>query len=182
MCKQVPAGNELDMDEPRCWHMVCYSVDSESGGRTPVGAIRIVTPPHPSHEEGPEKEPEGNYIKIGRLATVKEHRRRGIARLLVDAAVKFASENRHEVGCRNVQGHKIEGEWDGRILAQAQTAVSGAWAKMGFVVDADMGEWIEEGEFTYLVMTRVYSNETARNPSLWNVEERLRRNSFGLNY
>jgi GNAT superfamily N-acetyltransferase len=145
------------MDEPRCWHMVCYQTD-ESGVRTPVGAIRLVTPPHPSYEEGPENEPEGNYLKVGRLATVKEFRGRGVGKLLVEAAVKFASENRKEVGCRDVDGARIDGEWDGRFLAHAQIVVKRVWEKMGFVVDEGMGEWIEEGEWK-----SVYANVYASN-------------------
>jgi predicted GNAT family N-acyltransferase len=97
--QKVPAENELDSDESRCWHWCCYHEDPD-GMRTPIGAVRLVTPPHPSHAEGPD----GNYLKVGRMATVKEFRGRGVGRLLVDTAVKFATKNREQVGCKDIDG------------------------------------------------------------------------------
>jgi predicted GNAT family N-acyltransferase len=138
--QKVPAENELDSDESRCWHWCCYHEDPD-GMRTPIGAVRLVTPPHPSHAEGPD----GNYLKVGRMATVKEFRGRGVGRLLVDTAVKFATKNREQVGCKDIDGKPTGSDWDGRILAHAQKAARGWWEKVGFVVDESMGEWTEEG-------------------------------------
>lgn len=112
----VPAENELDQDETRCWHWAVYS------GTTPVGAVRLVSPPHP-YGDGPDKDLEGNYLKLGRLAVDKACRGRGIGRILVQTVVDFARKNPHLVGPRNIDGSEIEGEWDGRILAHAQTKV-----------------------------------------------------------
>ncbi|KAI5783582.1 acyl-CoA N-acyltransferase [Geopyxis carbonaria] len=136
----IAAENEVDEDEPRCWHWAAYDAESR-----PVGAIRLVTPPHPSHTEGPEHEPVGSYLKIGRLATLKECRGKGVAKLLVETAVEFAKANPKEVGCRAVDGTRIDGEWDGRILIHAQVNVKHVWARLGFVEDPEMGEWVEEG-------------------------------------
>ncbi|KAA8898763.1 acyl-CoA N-acyltransferase [Sphaerosporella brunnea] len=136
--QNIPLENELDGDEPRCWHFVCY--DNE----VPVGTLRIVTPPHPTHGEGPEREPEGNYCKVGRLATLKEWRGKGVGKLMVESAVEFMRKNPSEVGCRDLEGKRIDGEWDGRLLAHAQCGVRGVWEKLGFEVDEDMGQWMEE--------------------------------------
>jgi predicted GNAT family N-acyltransferase len=138
--QNIPEENEVDGEEQRSWHFVCYNHEN-----SPVGALRIVMPPHAVHEEGPEKEPEGNYCKLGRLATLKEWRGKGVAAALVEAAVKFMKENPEEVGCRDENGQRVHGEWDGRLLARAQIQVKGAWERMGFVHDESMGEWIEEG-------------------------------------
>lgn len=140
----VPAENERDDDDERSIHWVIY--DDE----TPIGVIRLVPSPHAphshdhpdSHVENPEK---GTFIKLGRVATLKEYRGLGVGRMLVDATVRYASLNPGEVGPRGKDGVVGEGEWDGRCLVHAQSSVQGMWGKCGFVIDPGMGEWDEEG-------------------------------------
>jgi predicted GNAT family N-acyltransferase len=112
----VPAENELDHEESRCWHWVVYQ------GTTPVGAVRLVAPPH-LDADGPDKELEGNFLKLGRLAVDKSVRGKGIGKILVDTVIAFATKNPDLVGPRDMEGNRIEGHWDGRMLAHAQTKV-----------------------------------------------------------
>ncbi|KAI5851135.1 acyl-CoA N-acyltransferase [Morchella snyderi] len=126
--QHVPAENERDSDDLRSLHWVAYE------GTTPVGTIRIV-PPH-EHR---------GYIKLGRLAALKEYRGRGVGRLLVEVAVEYARSNPVEMGPIGSAGGLADGDWDGRCLVHAQTAVKGWWAGRGFVPDEGLGEWDEEG-------------------------------------
>lgn len=126
--QNIPLENEVDALDGTTWHLVAYDHDAR-----PVGTLRIVPFPH-LHEadvEGPDSHPEGNYVKLGRLATVKELRGRGVGRLLVEGALRE---------CRALVGK----EWDGRVLVHAQVSAKEAWRRMGFVEDAGMGGWVEE--------------------------------------
>ena len=68
--QHVPLENELDDDDPRCWHWVVYASvgnraaspaasrsptgkgrQSSTASRVPVGTIRLVPPPHPPHAQ-----------------------------------------------------------------------------------------------------------------------------------
>lgn len=149
----------------------------------PIGTIRLVPFPHPPHPEPGSsyaadaletasnsepfatppytvdrtttyhdgKEP---YIKLGRIAVLKEFRGTGIAKLLADAAMTWARENptffnpsietwgMSKLGASNTsEVHR----WKGLICVHAQEQVAKAWAKWGFKLDEGMGTWIEEG-------------------------------------
>lgn len=136
--QSVPVDEEIDDDDPRSWHLVAYD-DSLQGA--PIATVRLVPPPHAIHAEGPAPHvaQPGNVVKIGRLATLKAARGRGVARKLVDAAVAFAKANPSAFDPTD------GGHWDGRFLIHAQTSVKPAWEKMGFVEDPEMGEWVEVG-------------------------------------
>jgi len=62
--QNVPLENELDEDDPRCWHWISYSETphhatstsdsppqwvTEAASGHPTGTIRLVPPPHPPH-------------------------------------------------------------------------------------------------------------------------------------
>ena len=83
------------------------------------------------------KEP---YVKIGRLATVKEFRGRGYGRVLVEAALGFAGGN---AGAMVKDGGL--GEWRGLVLAHAQKRLQKWYASMGWERDEGMDVWWEEG-------------------------------------
>lgn len=111
------------------------------------------------------------YIKLGRLATLRSHRGLGFGRVLIDSALKWAVENASTLSVRRqprrvgdeeeeqedsvvVDGHekaREEGEeegneWNGLVLVHAQRDVEGWYRSVGgFVTDAGMGVWIEEG-------------------------------------
>lgn len=110
------------------------------------------------------KEP---YVKLGRLAVVKEFRGHHIARLLVKTALDWLRQNPSyfnpsvkEMGLDNV-GAATERDvpiWNGLVCVHAQTQVKSAWAKWGFQVDEEMGIWEEEdiphvGMFQRLTVT-----------------------------
>lgn len=145
---------------------------------TPIGTIRLVPFPHPPHPEpgsvftfNAEEEPAGPppyitdrpttfhdgkepYIKLGRIAVVKEFRGAGVARMLADAALTWAQENPTffnpsvtTLGMENLGAKKLEDipVWKGLVCVHAQESVEKAWAKWGFELDEGMGTWEEEG-------------------------------------
>ncbi len=92
------------------------------------------------------------YIKIGRMATLKEYRGRGVAAMLLEEALRWAGAHRGEVlewGEREREEGKKDGEvgdkWKGLVLSHAQREVKGWWTKMGFIEDEGLGRWWEEG-------------------------------------
>ncbi|PMD59382.1 uncharacterized protein K444DRAFT_663813 [Hyaloscypha bicolor E] len=148
----------------------------------PIGTIRLVPFPHPPHPEPgssyaadaletssiPSTEPlpyivdrpttyhDGSepYIKLGRIAVVKEFRGSGISKLLASAAMSWAQQNPtyFNPSIRNMGMEKMGAllldeipVWKGLICVHAQEQVAKAWAKWGFKVDEGMGTWIEEG-------------------------------------
>ena len=150
----------------------------------PIGTVRLVPFPHPPHPEpgsvyaadaletGADlghssnpppyivdrettyhdgKEP---YIKLGRLAVLKEFRGSGIARLIVNAPMAWAKQNPtyfnpsvKSMGMENM-GANNPGEipqWKGLVCVHAQEQVEKIWARWGFNLDEKMGKWVEEG-------------------------------------
>ncbi|KAH8819200.1 acyl-CoA N-acyltransferase [Xylogone sp. PMI_703] len=149
----------------------------------PIGTIRLVPFPHPPHPEpgssyaadaletaGSEgqsfpppyivdratthhdgREP---YVKLGRLAVVKEFRGTGLAKLLVSAAVTWAQQNPtyfnpsvEKMGMENLNAVNTSQipVWKGLFCVHAQEQVVKVWEKWGFQLDEGMGTWIEEG-------------------------------------
>jgi len=82
------------------------------------------------------KEP---FVKLGRLATLREWRGMGVARALVGEALEWAGGNRGEVSRAG------EGEWRGLVLVHAQGRLEGWYAGLGFVKDGGLGGWVEDG-------------------------------------
>ncbi|KAF8439530.1 acyl-CoA N-acyltransferase [Terfezia claveryi] len=100
----VPLENELDEDDYRSFHWVVYASVASA-----LGTIRLVPPPHAPHTQvtptphhHPDSPPpganeEGNYIKLGRLATIPAFRGLGIGKLLVETALNWAAEHPEEI-------------------------------------------------------------------------------------
>jgi len=113
-------------------------------------------------EEKCGKEP---YIKIGRMSVLQDHRGHGFAKRLLDEALGYISQYPDMMNSQTpcvsdvTRREKIDEEgmydsvmqtcqhddWNGLVLIHAQKSVEKAWAKMGFVKDETMGEWVEEG-------------------------------------
>ncbi|KAF3928424.1 hypothetical protein ABW20_dc0100201 [Dactylellina cionopaga] len=152
--QKVPLENEKDEYDDGSVHWVVYAsiasptanqsnhdkhavngVSSESElsqNRTPVGTIRLIPP-------SVSKKP---YILLGRLAVLKPFRKLGLAKLLVEEAIRYAETE----GSGGTFDSPSEGlKWDGKCYIHAQTTVQGWWAKNGFYRDDDAGEWDEEG-------------------------------------
>ncbi|RFU31909.1 hypothetical protein B7463_g4403, partial [Scytalidium lignicola] len=159
----------------------------------PIGTIRLVPFPHPPHPEpgssyaadaletaGPEgpsgpppyiidrattyhdgREP---YIKLGRLAVLKEFRGTGLAKLLVSTAITWAQQNptffNPSVGKWGMENLNAVSTsqipvWRGLFCVHAQEQVTKVWEKWGFKLDEGMGTWIEEGIKHYGMFKRI---------------------------
>lgn len=141
--------------------------------KIPIGTIRLVPPPHPphpvpgSHHKADALEGEGSslnisidhvaeaYVKLGRLAVIKEFRKAGISKLLIETAFGFARDHPYDIlphydpsrveALRQESDHGRRIDWNGLVLVHAQTGVEKVWKKYGFERDASMGVWDEEG-------------------------------------
>lgn len=79
------------------------------------------------------------YVKIGRLAVVREMRRAKVGGLLVRTALEWLRTHPDVFG-------EVDGQhWNGLVCAHGQVQAVGAWERMGFQVDEGMGRWMEEG-------------------------------------
>ena len=125
---------ELDEDDLRSWHWVAYQM-TKSGQDVPVAVIRIVPPPHGSHPNGFHDTDEQPYVKLGRVATLANYRRKGLSRLLSEEAFRWLAAHRDEVAAG----------WDGLVLCHAQVSVEKMYVRLGFTTDERLGRWVEEG-------------------------------------
>lgn len=125
---------ELDEDDPRSWHWVAYHT-TDSGQEEPVSVIRIVPPPHGPHPNGFNDPREEQYVKLGRVATMANHRRKGLSRLLTEEAFRWLAAHKSDIGT----------EYNGLVLCHAQVVVEQMYARLGFVTDQKLGRWDEEG-------------------------------------
>ncbi|KAK2850697.1 hypothetical protein FQN49_005410 [Arthroderma sp. PD_2] len=139
------ADTEIDDEDQRSWHWVAYDGTEPA----PVGVVRLVPPPHEghhSHEDEGKGEPGSTrhdepFVRIGRLAVLPAYRGKGLGRILVDTALKWAVVHTREVGAALDAGLR----WNGLTFIHAQTAVEGMYARLGFVTDKSLGQWDEEG-------------------------------------
>ena len=172
--QNIPLANELDEDDHRSFHWVAYASvpakatqkHDEKLGETrresnstkiPIGVIRLVPPPHPPHPSGKYGSDVHNakecYIKLGRLAVVKEFRKAGISSLLINTALAFARNHPYELmpqhdamqTMRQEVDRGVEMDFKGLVLVHAQTGVQKVWRRFGFETDESMGKWDEEG-------------------------------------
>ena len=124
------ADAELDEDDLRSWQWIVYHAEE------PVACIRLCPPPHALHPNGYINPAEEPYLKLQRFATLASHRGKGLGRMLVDESLRWAVENKEEIGGQG---------WEGNVLVHAQVSVEKVWEKMGFVTDEKLGRWDEEG-------------------------------------
>ncbi|KAI5297422.1 hypothetical protein KEM56_004832 [Ascosphaera pollenicola] len=147
--------HEMDLDDSRSWHLVFYDAESKQ----PAGVLRIVPPPHEPHdfiENKSFKEPRRPYIKLGRIALLKEFRGKGLGKLIIQTALDWAAGHAQDItrsldeartaadGMAKTHTSGTEGEWDGVVLVHAQKVMEPMYARCGFVTDPSMGTWIEE--------------------------------------
>jgi predicted GNAT family N-acyltransferase len=94
------------------------------------------------------------YVKLGRLAVVKEFRGHKLGGLLVRTALDWARQHpgyfNPSIAALGLEQLGVEKgglipKWNGLVCCHAQQSVIGAWEKLGFKVDKGMGTWIEEG-------------------------------------
>jgi predicted GNAT family N-acyltransferase len=152
--QHVPASAETDDDDPRSWQWVIY--DGSSTITTPVAVIRLVPPPQAPHELITNPGADASslpkydtahepYIKLTRVAVLKEYRGLGLGRRLVDEALGWARGHVEEIeeACRRVVGRELR--WKGLVLVHAQVQGEKMYERFGFVTDEKMGKWDEEG-------------------------------------
>ena len=102
----VPAAEEFDADDDRAIHLV-----AEADGAV-VATGRIIFNP--------------DYAKVGRMAVLREWRRRGVGRALLERFIAIAAE--HGAEC---------------IVLHAQVQAIPFYLALGFVVEG--GEFLEAG-------------------------------------
>ena len=94
------------------------------------------------------------YVKLGRLAVLREFRGYKLGRLLVRTALDWARKHpAYFMPSIRAMGLEYLGlekggsvpKWNGLVCCHAQREVVAAWEKMGFKVDHAMGTWVEEG-------------------------------------
>ncbi|EME47850.1 hypothetical protein DOTSEDRAFT_69693 [Dothistroma septosporum NZE10] len=194
--QKVPLENELDEDDARSFHWVAYaSIPAKavtngngngerrlSGASTkiPIGTIRLVPPPHAAHpgHEPTTQQTNSNgekeaYIKLGRLCVIKEFRKAGISKLLIETALAYAREHPYEVG-PHLDPASMEAlkkglalNFKGLIVIHAQPGVAKVWKRYGFEVDEGMGKWEEENIPHIGMWKRVDVTDGRRKSKIW---------------
>ncbi|KAL3433719.1 acyl-CoA N-acyltransferase [Aspergillus tetrazonus] len=179
--QKCPPEFEIDEDDSRSWHWVIHDTEAAKPGaqeaeiepktiKLPVGTLRLVPPPHASHEsfvavyapgtsdtgrditaDGYDLEHEP-YIKFGRVAVLAAYRGCGLARRLMETAMAWAEENAGEINESFLEIYKRKGGdpskaplWKGLTLVHAQVDVEKFYERLGFVTDESLGRWVEEG-------------------------------------
>lgn len=193
--QKIPLENELDEHDARSFHWVAYAsiptkAVSNSNGydrrgscstKIPIGTIRLVPPPHPAHpgHEPSAQQPGGNgegkesYVKLGRLAVIKEFRKAGISKLLIETALNYARDNPYEVGplldpaSMEAAKRGTALNFKGLVVCHAQTGVQKVWRRHGFEVDASAGNWDEEGIDHVLMWKRMNVTDGRRKSKMW---------------
>ena len=155
-------------------------------GTSPVATIRLVPPPHEHHGNGGEGDHKGHeyvgdemagsnksiwdgqepYIKLGRLATLKEYRKTGLGHLLANTAIEWATQTASEINeqkevavAKQEESAERNLKWKGLILVHAQKNITERfWSSMGFVRDEGMSEWWEDGILHVGMWRRVQVN------------------------
>ncbi|TGO66934.1 hypothetical protein BOTNAR_0051g00140 [Botryotinia narcissicola] len=86
------------------------------------------------------------YVRLGRLAVLKEYRGKRYADLLIQAALKWAGENpRFSEEALSEEEKGTVPEWKGLVCLYARDVAVRTWERNGFVVDEGMGSWWEVG-------------------------------------
>lgn len=105
--QRVPIELEVDEYDRKCNHLVVLDKQDRV-----VGTLRLVS--------------QGENVKMGRLVVRKSHRKRGLGRWMMDAAIKTAAE----------KGYK-------QMLIEAQTYVISFYENLGFEITS--GEYMDAG-------------------------------------
>ncbi|RAH41967.1 GNAT family N-acetyltransferase [Aspergillus brunneoviolaceus CBS 621.78] len=156
----------------------------ESRDRIPVATIRLVPPPnvHEHHDHDHNHNGTGNgdgapaeqaqepepYIKLTRVAVLREYRGYGLGRAVVETALAWAREHAREIDAAAATAAAAAAQepgkdgagvvvarplWNGLVLVHAQTQVEKMYERCGFVTDEGMGRW-DENEIEHLGMWR----------------------------
>ncbi|KAJ3505263.1 hypothetical protein NM208_g16215 [Fusarium decemcellulare] len=123
--------------------------ESENTSTSPTTTKAFIADRATSFHDG--REP---YVKLGRLAVIKEFRGHRLAGLLVNTVIAWLKANPSFFD-PSIKGIGLEQlgastekdipQWGGLVCVHAQKDVVGVWEKWGFKVDKGMGTWEEEG-------------------------------------
>jgi predicted GNAT family N-acyltransferase len=141
--------------------------ESSTAIRVPVGTIRLLPPfdPHADNSHTAQIAPHPSvavaesYVLLGRLAVAPAYRGLGLGRLLVSAALDWARTHGAEAFTSALSPAELEAlklgrrrgddegvVWKGLVVVHSQKGdAENVWARMGFVKDKSMGDWVEEG-------------------------------------
>jgi predicted GNAT family N-acyltransferase len=166
------ADAEIDADDRRSWEWVVYArlqtasddddapssqkkEDEKEDEEIPVGVIRLVPPPHAPHEtlHHPERIPDlppydlshEPYVKITRVAVLKDFRGYGLSRLLMGVVEEWAARNAPAIEAAYAREGAGQQEWKGLVVLHAQVQVEKMYARLGYRTDQALGVWDEEG-------------------------------------
>jgi predicted GNAT family N-acyltransferase len=121
--------------------------------KIPIGAIRVTPKSFDELQHGKLKTdvPQDNeaFAQIGRLAVIKEFRKAGISKLLVDTALKMIREHPYDLVPKydssiRVQVEDPSEDFNGLLLVHSPVEMQKVWRKYGFVTDEAMGTWNED--------------------------------------
>ncbi|KAK5166620.1 uncharacterized protein LTR77_008163 [Saxophila tyrrhenica] len=149
--------------------------------KMPIGTIRATPVPYPQQHPHPNGKYETAvhknneaYVRIGRLSVVKEFRKAGIAKLLVDTALGFISAHPYETFAYYDQAATSQAgsgaqsvDFRGLVLVHSQTGVQKVWRKYGFETDESMGEWDEEGILHVGMWKRLDLSNASKKNKIW---------------
>ncbi|KAJ6121206.1 Acyl-CoA N-acyltransferase [Penicillium sp. IBT 18751x] len=153
------ADAEIDEDDARSWHWV-ISANTTPGTSIPVAVIRLVPPPQKPHEllTHPETILEASYdwthepyIKLSRVAVLREYRGLGLGRKLIQVALEWAAHHAAEIDNAAAQvaarSHWTgkPARWQGLVVIHSQADVEGMYRRSGFQTDETLERWDEEG-------------------------------------
>jgi len=142
--------------------------------KVPIGTLRLVPPPNTTtHPFDKHRKFDGTpytgavkssthdgrepFIKLGRLALLRDFRGHNISALLIDCAIEYArawptaisaklsDSFKEELKAAMGEDLNLDVEWKGLVLIHAQLGLQQFWAKHGFALDKGMGMWDEEG-------------------------------------
>ena len=115
-----------------------------------------------------------SYVKLGRLAVIKEFRKAGISKLLIETPIALAREHPYDLvppqdptTLETKPNNGVSMDFRGLVLIHAQTGVQKVWRKYGFETDESMGTWIEEGIEHVGMWKRMDVSDGRRKSKMW---------------
>lgn len=190
--------NEVDEDDARSFHWVAYASipakaattngdssvgverRSSSSTKIPIGTIRLVPPPHPPLPGHDKRSPQINgeetqeaYIKLAKLAVIKEFRKAGISKLLIETALSYARNHPYEVGPQldpaSMEALKkgLGMSFKGLVLVHSPLRAQKLWRKYGFELDKSLGTWDEGGIESVAMWRRLDVSNGRRQSKIW---------------
>jgi predicted GNAT family N-acyltransferase len=161
------ADAERDEDDARSWEFVIYAKpqgehaqeEMKEEEEKPVAVVRLVPPPHAPHDtlHDPARASEfprfdtvhEPYVKVTRVAVLKEFRGLGLAGKVMRVAEEWAAANKEAIDAmyRRVAGdiQQQPKGWNGLVGLHAQVQVEKMYQRMGYEKDGSLGTWDEEG-------------------------------------